>query len=275
MPFIKHDGIRFYYEESGEGSPLVFCHGLTGSLEQPKELLGEFPGVRRVVWDARGHGQTEVGPPETFNFQTFAKDLGALLDELGISEAVVGGISMGAAVSARFAIDHPGRARALVLVRPAWLDQGLPEGLRLYPIAAEYLGAHGAQEGRELFVALPEFRALAEKEPDAAASLLGQFTLEGAVERRHRLHGIPRDAPIHDWREADLLQIPTLVIGNEPDYVHPWSYAAAWAEHLPCARLVKTPSRHREFPAHAESVRRNLAAFLDDIYPNQNTKEMV
>ena len=265
MPFFEHDGIRFYYEESGEGSPLVFCHGLTGNLEQPKELLGEIPGMRRIVWDARGHGRTVVGPPQGFNFRTFAKDLAALLDELGIAEAVVGGISMGAAVSARFAIDYPGRARALVLVRPAWLTQGLPEGLALYPVAAEYLDAQGAQQGRQLFAALPEFRALAHNEPDAAAGLLDQFSLEDAVERRHRLRGIPKDTPIHDWSETEPLRIPVLVFGNEADYVHPWPYAVAWAEHLPCARLVKTPSRYSEFPKHAEAVRRHLAAMLEEI----------
>src|SRR5262249_19639534 len=136
---------------------------------------------------------------------------------------------------------------------------------------AEYLGAHGTETGRELFAALPEYQALAQKEPDSAASLLNQFSVENAVERRHRLYGIPRDAPIHEWQEVQLLRMPALVIGNEPDYVHPWSYAAAWAEHLPCARLVKAPPRHSEFPAHAAAVRRNLVALLEGM--NRNTKE--
>ena len=49
MPFLEHDGIRFYYEVSGSGPALVFCHGLTGDLEQPKELLGEFPQIERQL----------------------------------------------------------------------------------------------------------------------------------------------------------------------------------------------------------------------------------
>ncbi len=83
MPLLERDGIRFYYEVSGDGPPLVFCHGLTGNLEQPKQLLGEFPGFRLIVWDARGHGETQpAGPAEHFNFDTFARDLAALLDDL-------------------------------------------------------------------------------------------------------------------------------------------------------------------------------------------------
>jgi len=266
MQFLERDGIRFHYEVSGAGPALVFCHGLTGNLEQPKELLGALPGHQLIVWDARGHGKTTpAGPADGFTFKVFANDLAAVLDHLQIGSALVGGVSMGAAVSTRFSILHPNRVRALVLVRPAWLDEGLPAGLRLYPVVADFLDRYGVEEGRRMFAELPEYQILRKECSDSAANLIGQFSQDYAVERRSRLDGIPRDAPIRSWQEAEALRIPALVVGNEPDVVHPWSYAVAWAEHLACARLVKVPPRHGDFQAHAQAVRKHLAAFLSNV----------
>ena len=45
MPFLEREGIQFHYEISGDGPPVVFCHGLTGNLEQPKELIQPLRGV--------------------------------------------------------------------------------------------------------------------------------------------------------------------------------------------------------------------------------------
>lgn len=264
MPFLEHEGIRFHYDISGEGPPVVFCHGLTGNLEQPKELIPSLPGFQFIVWDARGHGKTNPpGPRDGFTFDTFARDLAALLAHLDVREAVIGGISMGAAVSVRYAIRYPGRARALVLVRPAWLESGLPEGLRLHPRVAEYLEAYGVERGRQLFAELPEFKAMEEQHPDVTAGIIGQFSQEDAFARRDRLSGIPRDAPIRNWHEVEELRIPALVIGNDSDVVHPWSFAEAWASHLPSAQLVKVPPRPIDFPAHALAVRKHLEVFLE------------
>ena len=76
MPFLEREGIQFHYEICGDGPPVVFCHGLTGNLEQPKELIQPLEGFRLIVWDARGHGKTNpAGSLAGFTFDTFASDL--------------------------------------------------------------------------------------------------------------------------------------------------------------------------------------------------------
>lgn len=266
MPTVEHEGIRVYYEVSGEGPALVLCHGLTGNLEQPRDLIGTVPGFRQVFWDARGHGKTEPpGPTDGFRFHTFARDLAALLDRLAIQEAVVGGISMGAAVSARFAIQYPDRVKALILIRPAWLCEPSPEGLRLFPVVAGYLEQFGALEGCRRLEALPQYQAMREGFPDAAAVLRDQFFQDRALERRARLVGIPGDAPIRDWAEVQDLRMPALVIGTEPDLVHPLSYAAAWAERMPLGRFAQVPPKSAGFEPHAQAVRQHVTAFLQSL----------
>jgi pimeloyl-ACP methyl ester carboxylesterase len=266
MPFYEQDGIQFHYELTGEGPTVVLCHGLTGNLEQPKQLVGFLPGYRQLLWDARGHGKTApAGPNESFTFDRFALDLAALLDHLRIGSAVVGGISMGAAVSTRFAVRYPDRVRGLVLIRPAWLAEPLPEGLRLYPLVADYLSRFGVERGRKQFEESAGYQSLRGLFPDVAANLLGQFSEDFAIERRSRLEGIPNDAPIRNWNEVEALRISVLVVGNEPDPVHPLAYAVTWAEHLPFSRLVQVPAKSIDFEQHARSVRTHLAAFLESL----------
>lgn len=256
MPFLEHDKIRFHYELSGEGRLLVFCHGLTGSLENARDAFGVFPGHLQIFWDARGHGATApFGPLNGYSFDGFAQDLAAILDHLNIRDAVIGGISMGAAVSARFAIRYPARVRGLVLVRPAWLTEPLPEGLRLFPLAAGLMERYGAQRGLELFD---------QQFPDADATLREQFLLKDAAERRSRLVGIPGDTPIRDWAEVANLQMPALVIGNEPDDVHPLAYAIEWAKRLPHARFVQVPAKSAGFEPYAHAVHHHVAEFLKE-----------
>lgn len=265
MPFLEHDGIRFHYVQSNHGRDVVFCHGLTGSLESARELIGDMPGRGLLLWDVRGHGKTfPIGPAKQLTFDAFANDLAALLDHLEIREAVVGGISMGAAISTSFALRYPDRVRALVLVRPAWLTEPLPEALRLYPVAAEFMQHFGPSEGLARFEQTADYQTMLRNHPDVAAGLRDQFLIEDALERSPRMAAIPNDAPIRAWSEVVELKMPALVIGNEPDYVHPLSYAAEWASRLPNGRLAQVAAKSKGFDAYAGGVRREIAAFLEE-----------
>ena len=115
MPIFEHDQIRFHFRETGQGVPVVLQHGLGGSVEQPFGLFVPPDGFRLLAMDCRGHGQTDpLGDPEKISIASFADDLQALLDSLQIPRAVVGGISMGAAVALNFALRFPDRVD--------WLD---------------------------------------------------------------------------------------------------------------------------------------------------------
>ena len=57
MPAFAHDGVRFNYETAGDGLPVVFCHGLGGDLDQPKELIGPLPSMSFSP-SSNNHGDT-------------------------------------------------------------------------------------------------------------------------------------------------------------------------------------------------------------------------
>ncbi len=259
MPTFEHEGIHFNYVTLGEGVPLVLNHGLGGDHTQPKDLLSELPGYRTVYWDCRGHGETEpVGPREGFHFSQFSKDLEALMDGLGIEKAVVGGISMGAALSTRFVLDHPERVLALILIRPAWLAETNPPNLEMArKIAAllESKGVERALEDAEFFSLVPE---------NLHKNLRDQILKPQAFERRFRLEGMPSSAPTLDWGEVQSIQCPTLVIGNDNDPVHPLEYATTWAEKIQPARFVQVISKNDDFELHEEEVRQEIIRFIGE-----------
>src|SRR5258708_17389575 len=70
---------------------------------------------RVITWDARCHGETET-TDDAFSYWDLADDLRGLLDHLGIGRAVIGGMSHGGFVALRFALNHPERLAAPVLL---------------------------------------------------------------------------------------------------------------------------------------------------------------
>ncbi len=260
---FDHEGIRFAYETIGTGAPLIMSHGLGGDRNQPKDLCGQVEHHRVVVWDARAHGETEpVGPESALALAGFARDLCALLDHLRIQEAVVGGISMGAAVSTRLALDFPDRVQALILVRPAWGAEPLPGNLRLLPLVADAMEADGEKPGRDAFAARPEIFEMRSESPAVAESILQQFDKPFAMERRARLRRIPADCPVQSWEEAKRISVPVLVVGNAEDPMHPLGFAKQWAEHLPHATLAVIPSKSESEEEHKAAFRHELQQFL-------------
>ena len=127
MPTALLNGVHIHYESYGRGFPLVFAYGLGGNTT---EWAGQIPTFSRkyrfIVWDPRGHGQSDSPPNlDAYGSGNSAYDLLALLDHLGISKAYVGGLSMGGGISARFALLFPHRTAALIVIDSASAS-GLP-----------------------------------------------------------------------------------------------------------------------------------------------------
>ncbi len=116
MPVITANGIQINYEEKGEGFPLVLLHGLSDDLNLWNPLLSELSShYRTIAIDIRGHGHSGK-PDSSYSVHQFSDDLLGFMDKLDISRAHLMGLSMGAAIAQLFALDHPDRTGALVLL---------------------------------------------------------------------------------------------------------------------------------------------------------------
>jgi pimeloyl-ACP methyl ester carboxylesterase len=128
------NGIKLYYEIYGEGEPLVLLHGgfmTIGEMSTPLEHLAKNHKV--VAVELQGHGRT-ADTDRALSFATLGDDIAMLLDQLNISKADIVGLSLGAAVGLRTAIQHPEKVRRLVVISSPYAKSGW------YPKAQEGMG---------------------------------------------------------------------------------------------------------------------------------------
>jgi pimeloyl-ACP methyl ester carboxylesterase len=234
MSEFKIDGLAG--EEAGEGVPVVLLHGLTATRRYvvmgSKNL--ERGGHRVVMYDARGHGRSEPG--ETYGYAELADDLLAVLDDRGIDRAVLAGASMGAHTIVGFALEHPERAAALVLITPAYDPDGsqglerwdsLARGLREGGVDG-FIQAYGEprvpESMRETVRTVLRQRLSAHEHPDAVADAIEQ---------------VPRSSPFESWDALSSLDLPVTVVASrdEADPEHPYATGQRYAEAIPGARL--------------------------------------
>jgi pimeloyl-ACP methyl ester carboxylesterase len=269
MSWFTRDDLHFHFRNDGHGLPFVFQHGLGGDLNQPFGLYRLPDGVRLISFDVRGHGETRpLGDTEKLTIATLADDLIGLMNHLGIEQTVVGGISLGAAVAVNVAIRYPERTLGLVLVRPAWIDRPLPENVALYTTVARLIRESGSQSGLDRFRSLPEFLAMERESPDCARSLVGQFEHPRALECVARLERLAADTPCPDRASYGKLKIPTLVLGNRQDPIHPWPLANSLSDLIPGALLREVAPKSVSLDRHAADVQQAIDDFLTHHFPS-------
>ncbi|WP_096435294.1 alpha/beta fold hydrolase [Alteribacter populi] len=116
MPFYYGKNVRLYYEDNGEGEPIVFTHGASWNHQLWDPQVEEFSKAYRVItWDVRGHGKSQ-DDGEPFTSKTFTEDLVGLLNYLRIDKVTLCGLSMGGIISMQTAIEHPARVKGLILI---------------------------------------------------------------------------------------------------------------------------------------------------------------
>ena len=264
MPFFQHDEIQFHFRDSGgEGVPFVFQHGLGADVSQTFELFAPPPGFRMLGFDCRGHGETRpLGPEEKIGVGSFTEDLRALLDHLRIERAVIGGISMGAAMALHFTLTHPERVMGLVLSRPAWLDESRADNMKVFSTIAEFIRRYGAWEGAQRYQATEAYQAVLKVSPDNANSLLAQFTHPRAEETVAKLERIPAHVPTHTREDWKRIRVPTLVLVNRQDAIHPFEFGEVLARTIPGASLVEITPKSVSKERHASDVQRAVGEFL-------------
>jgi pimeloyl-ACP methyl ester carboxylesterase len=263
VPSFTHDGVNFHYRDSGEGVPFIFQHGLGGDTNQTFGIFHPPSGFRLLSLDCRAHGLTRpLGEAVKIGIASFTDDVVALLDRLGIGRAIVGGISMGAAVSLNLALRYPERVLALVLSRPAWLDRPPGGNVRVYTCMARLIRRHGARRAGELFRETGLYRAVRRSSSDAAESLLRQFQDPDIEETVVRLERIPGDSPCRSLKDLRKIAVPALVLANRQDPIHPYRFGEILARAIPGAEFAELTPKSIDKGRHGAEVQSFVASFL-------------
>jgi pimeloyl-ACP methyl ester carboxylesterase len=259
---FRHEGYTLAYEVHGAGErTIVLTSGLLLDAGVNRQLARALAahGHRVVLLDLLGHGRSDKpGHATQHRMDRYARQVVALLDELDVRRAVVGGVSLGANVSLHVAVAAPERVAALVIEMPV-LEWATPAAASLFvPLL---LAVRFARPVFALAAAL--LRRLPRTGMDPLDSVLGTLAMEpesiAAV-----LHGILVGPVAPDIEQRRAIRAPTLVIGHENDLIHPFNDAENLAQQVPGARLVQARSMF-ELRLRPERLTREIVRFLDDV----------
>ena len=118
MPHVTtDDGVKLYFEEVGEGTPIVFVHEYAGDWRSWEPQMRHFGRrYRAITYCARGYPPSDVPEShEAYGQDRARDDIRAVLDGLGIDAAHVVGLSMGGFATLHFGFEYPDRALSLTV----------------------------------------------------------------------------------------------------------------------------------------------------------------
>lgn len=223
MSYADVNGIQMYYEEQGQGQPLVLLHGGAGSIDATSGWSKLLPSLaaryRAICVEHRGHGRTN-NPAGRLAYALIAEDIAQFIEHLGLAPAHVAGVSDGGIVGLTLGMTRPEIMRSLVCVGANYcIDDHVRAALRLFDAAVlerdhpEYARVFAERhdphhhEGywREL---VQQVRTTAEIEPA--------------------------------WTTADLRRVlvPTLLITGESDFLVSLDQTLTMRREIPDAELV-------------------------------------
>jgi pimeloyl-ACP methyl ester carboxylesterase len=268
---LASDGVELYAEAHGGGPPVVLSPGYCQTHEnfRPQVEPLRRAGFRVVLWDYRGHGRS--GAPqeaERYSMAQVVDDLGAVLAWAAPGRrAVLGGLSFGGLASLHFALAHPERARALLLVAsgPGFKN---PEAQARWQAQVERIAARLEERGFEGYAdgrAAPTAIGLRPELPAAQAAgraILAQDPRSVALFGRR----VAGPAPgVIDALPA--LRLPALVLVGErdADYLRA---AEVMAARIPGAKHVLVPrAGHVVNIEEADAFDRAVVGFLASLPP--------
>jgi pimeloyl-ACP methyl ester carboxylesterase len=259
---FTHAGRRIAYRTWGHGSRvIVLTHGLLMDNRMFTKLGPTLAarGHQVVAVDMYGHGDSDQ-PHDmvAYSMTQYGADVVALLDHLGLEQAVVGGTSLGANVSLEVAVQAPSRVRALVVEMPVLESAIAAVGAVFVPLAfAIRSSMRGMRLVSKLTRLIPRSHWLvdipidfARRDPGSSLAILDGLTFG-------------RIAPPVEERRA--ITQPTLVFGHPSDPIHPFSDANRTARELPNARFVRASSMY-EWRFRPGRLDEELIAFLDEVW---------
>ncbi|MEU8680159.1 alpha/beta fold hydrolase [Streptomyces sp. NPDC048611] len=236
MGSVACRGITVGYEDEGSGPPLVLVHGhpFDRSMWRPQTEHFSRAGWRVIVPDLRGYGES-TPVPGTTPLETFARDLLALLDHLGIGRFVLGGLSMGGQIVMECYRLFPERIRGLVFADTFAAAETEEGRTRRRDMAERLLREGMTGYAQEALPTMVSAHTLTHR-PDVAAHVLAMMTAAPSEGAAAALRG---RAERPDYTALlSRISVPALVVVGAEDAHTPVSDAQDIHTRVPDATLA-------------------------------------
>jgi pimeloyl-ACP methyl ester carboxylesterase len=215
--------VRLYYEEAGEGLPVVFVHEFAGDHRSWEAQMRFFSRRHRcIAYAARGYPPSDV-PQDVASYSQAraAADIGAVLDGAGIERAHVVGLSMGAFATLHFGLDHPGRALSLVLAGIGYGAEREREAefRANAEAAAQGFETKGSRRFAEIYGSSAARVQLEVKDPRGWREMVDWLGEHDPLGAANTMRGVQARRPSLYDLEARLWQLtlPTLIVAGDED----------------------------------------------------------
>ena len=135
MPYVEAQGAKLYFEESGEGYPIIFIHEFASDIRGWEAQLRYFSrSYRCIAYNARGYPPSDVPEDATsYGWEFAVDDIAAVMRGLSIERAHLVGLSMGGYAALQFGLRYPEKVSAIFAAavgsgshpsqRDAWLRE--------------------------------------------------------------------------------------------------------------------------------------------------------
>jgi pimeloyl-ACP methyl ester carboxylesterase len=260
MAIAVNQGAKIYWDEVGEGDPLLLIMGLgypSCAWHRTRPVLSIK--YKTIALDNRGVGRSNK-PPGPYSIALMASDAAAVLDAAAVDSAHVFGISMGGMIAQEFALQYPKRVRSLILGCTA---AGGPNAVRAEPEAIQMLMSRSRMT------------------PEEAAQAAVPFIYHPATPRELIVEDLENRRPwfvsqesynaqlqgvlaFESYSRLSQISSPTLVIHGESDRLVPPENGKVIAEKIAGAKLILlTHASHIFTTDQTEAAHRAILEFLE------------
>jgi pimeloyl-ACP methyl ester carboxylesterase len=268
MSMAPVNGIELYYEVTGNGYPLLFCHEFAGDYRSWEPQVRYFARRYQVItYNARGYPPSDVPEDVSAYSQTQAmEDIVGLMQHLNLSQAHLVGLSMGGYAVLHFGLTHPEMARSLVI---GGCGYGSVAGERKkfqqdVEQMAQGIESQGMHAMAKIYASGPTRVQFTDKDPRGWQEFAEQLAEHSTVGAAMTFRGVQAQRPSVYELEAAMrqLHVPTLVITGDED--EPCLEPALFMKRtIPTAGLVVLPkSGHTINLEEPEAFNRALDDFL-------------
>lgn len=275
MPFItvgteNSTNVDLYYEDHGEGQPVVLIHGypLDGHSWEKQSAALLAAGYRVITYDRRGFGQSSQ-PTTGYDYDTFAHDLEVVLDTLDLNDVVLVGFSMGTGEVGRY-VGTYGSARVAKVAFLASLEPFLlktddnPEG-----VPQEVFDGISAAVKADRYAYFTEFYKNFYNTGENLGTRLSEEALRNSWNVAAGSSWFASSAAVPTWLtdfRADIpkIDVPALILHGTADNILPIDATGRrFHKLLPAATYVEIENApHGLLWTHADEVNEALLAFL-------------
>ena len=246
--------------------PLVFLHGLGADHRQVEAMIVYD---RLITFDLPAHGEMPL-PQSQVTFSLMAQFVEERLALLHIDEYVLGGISMGAAVALRVALDQPDRCKGLLEIRPAWDCDGMPESnQKMFRDIGNLLNVHNHDDAKQLYSESSDFIKFKKRYPYNAIRMIDLFEEKNAERNCRKYLDITKDHPF-DITEANQIGFPVCIIATRYDPLHSFALAKRLAKQLRHVEFTEIIAKPIDAIKHQQQLNHRVERFMNKVNLGSN-----